>query len=80
MISILDYAMHEMSALTFQNDMKLAEIKHNWLESKNLPRKKKKATRKHLNLEWQIFSYAKEMFKDMGVIKPAKHNENTTGN
>lgn len=34
-----------------------SRIRAEWKETKNLPRKKKKAKRKHLRLEWDIACY-----------------------
>ena len=49
---------HEMKE---RNETKLREIEDEWQRSRSYPRKKKKAVRKHLMLEYRIFSYANEI-------------------
>ena len=52
-----------VAGLSMLNEIKTQQEEHRkkiiakWEESKNYPRKKKKATRKRLELEWLIASY-----------------------
>lgn len=62
MHSILLHGLSMMYDLEVSNEKKLQEIQEEWWESANYPRKKKKKVRKHLLLEYSIFSYAKNMF------------------
>lgn len=43
-----------------KNEEKLQEIRDNWILSKNFPRKLKKKVRKSLQLDYNIFSWAKD--------------------
>jgi len=65
--SLITYAMLDMCALKVRNEQKLEEIRTAWHESKSLPRKAKKAARKRLILQWQIFSYADQMLNNLGI-------------
>lgn len=52
----------DMDEMMERNDAKLEQIKQEWINSRSYPRKKKKRVRKHLLLEYEIFSFAKDMF------------------
>ncbi len=59
----LAYGLSMVAAMQQRNEEKLREIEEEWVRSMEYPRKKKKKVRKHLQLEYSIFSYAKNMFE-----------------
>ena len=62
MNGFLAYGLAMVSEMQQRNEEKLREIEEKWWESAKYPRKKKKAVRKRLLVEYNIFSYAKNMF------------------
>jgi len=60
--SYLSFGIKMFSGMKAMNEQKLREIEDEWHRSKNYPRKKKKAVRKRLLVEYSIFSYAKNIF------------------
>jgi hypothetical protein len=58
----LGFAISMMQEMSERNEQKLKEIQEEWWKSMEYPRKKKKTVRKHLLLEWSIFSWSKETY------------------
>ena len=58
----LAFGISMMQDMQRKNEEKLEEIQAEWWRSMEYPRKKKKMVRKHLLLEWSIFSWAKETY------------------
>jgi len=54
---------HMFSEMQPNYEQKLREIEEEWVRSMSYPRKKKKAVRKRLLVDYSIFSYAKNMFE-----------------
>ncbi len=58
----LSFAIGMAQDMQQRNELKLVEIEEEWWKSAEYPRKKKKAVRKRLIVEYNIFSYAKDIF------------------
>ena len=59
--------MLEMRDMKKETAVRKDRILSEWIESGNLPRKKKKAKRKHLQLEWNIACWGEDLFKDVDI-------------
>lgn len=53
----LSFGLGFVSMIQAQKEQRLREIEEEWDRSKQYPRKKKKAVRKRLLIDYQIFSY-----------------------
>jgi len=53
----LEMALNQIEQIDEAKESFKERILKDWEETKNLPRKKKKAKRKNLNLQWQIANY-----------------------
>ena len=47
----------EMSEMKSKNEKKIEEVLDEWRKTKNYPRKKKKAVRKRLQLDYSLFKW-----------------------
>lgn len=60
-----DYFQYPLAEIMFVREMSKAkkeEVLKKWIESEKLPRKKKKAVRKRLLIQYEIFSYGESLF------------------
>ena len=55
-------SLSDMQEMKQKNSDKIEEILEEWRKTKNYPRKKKKAVRKELQLNYSIFKWADETF------------------
>lgn len=67
---IIMFGLREMKMTAAANKARLEKIRHQYhVESRDLPRKKKKAWRKRLIWEYDIFSWSMEMIDPHDVLK-----------
>lgn len=60
-----DYFHYVLAEIMFVKEMSKAkkeEVLKKWIESEKLPRKKKKAIRKRLKMQYEIFSFGESLF------------------
>jgi len=60
-----DYFQYALAEIMFVREMSKAnkeEVLKKWIESEKLPRKKKKAIKKRLKIQYEIFSFGESLF------------------